>query len=149
MLFSKQLAENKERIATLEGQIKALTGEKEALSASIDGANAEIASLRTTNEALTAQLSEASSKAEKAVSELAATKATIEASDARIKELEAAQSDFDIKVSAAAARQLAASGHAPLNLGVDTEQKPEGKTTNTELKGRDRVVSAISTQLTK
>jgi len=150
MLFSKQLAENKERIAALEGQISALTGEKAALSASLETANAELANLRASQDTFTAQLSEANAKAEKAGKELALANSTIEASDKRIAELEASQTEFNSKVSAEAARLLAASGHTPLNIGVDTDNQATGeKPKNPDVKGLDRTRAAFASQFKK
>jgi len=136
-------------ITALEGQLASATAElaasNETRAAAQAQAQSNFTALTQANEQITALTSERDSLAV----QLTAANAAQAANAARISELEAAQTDFDAKVSAAAARQLATSGHAPLNLGVDTEQKPEGKQAKSELKGRDRVVAAISTQLTK
>lgn len=136
-------------ITALEGQLATAQAElatsNETRAAAQTQAQANFTALTQANE----QISALTSDRDSLTAQLATANSTISANATRISELQAAQTDFDAKVSAAAARQLAASGHAPLNLGVDNDGKPEGKTAKPDLKGRDRVVAAISTQLTK
>lgn len=144
MLFSKKIAEAEARATASEAKLaEALTE-----NATLQAENATLAeSLKNSpGEALAAVTAERDALTTK----LATAHATISANADQIAALKAAQTDLETAASAQAARLLASQGHTPLNLSVDTEQKPEGSNkTAVPLTGRNRLVASIATQIAK